>query len=81
MNDRTLPLRVESLVGTVLDGRYELLERIGKGGMGEVYRARHVSIKRDVAVKVLRPGVRERFRREVATIASKSAAEAAPIVP
>lgn len=39
--------------GTVLSGRWELLAPIGAGGMGEVWRARHVSLGRDVAVKLL----------------------------
>lgn len=35
-------------------GPYEILRRIGQGGMGEVYEARHVRLKRPVAVKVIR---------------------------
>ncbi len=43
----------DSLVGSVLDGKYEILERIGAGGMGAVYKARHVMIERIVAIKVI----------------------------
>ncbi len=42
------------LLGTTLDGRWRILDKIGEGGMGEVYRARQVNVDRDVAIKVLR---------------------------
>ena len=50
-------------------GPYEILAPIGKGGMGEVYRARDARLHRDVAVKVLpqafvTEAARERFKRE-----------------
>ncbi|RLB52476.1 MAG: hypothetical protein DRJ42_14765 [Deltaproteobacteria bacterium] len=41
-------------LGTVLDGRYELLEIIGAGGFAVVYRARQVSTGQDVAVKLMK---------------------------
>ena len=53
-------------------GRYVLLDLIGKGGMGAVYRARHVRMNREVAIKVLHAKGNEskqlirRFQREVA---------------
>jgi formylglycine-generating enzyme required for sulfatase activity len=55
-------------------GDFELLEELGRGGMGIVYRARQVSLDREVAVKVLPPslvlGERQvdRFRREARAI-------------
>ena len=56
-------------------GGFELVERIGGGGMGVVYRARDASLGREVALKLVRPGeldfagARERFRREAEAVA------------
>jgi serine/threonine protein kinase len=46
--------RAEDAIGRVL-GSYKLLECIGRGGMGRVYRAEHVRLGRRVALKLLRP--------------------------
>jgi len=61
-------------VGTVLNGTYRLERLIGQGAVGNVYRAAHLRLPRNFAVKLLhgkiaRPNVFERFRRE-AQIAS-----------
>jgi serine/threonine-protein kinase len=69
------PFDPASLVGTTLDDRYVLSAHLATGGMGAVFRAHHVHLRKDVAVKVLRPDLTtspeivERFRRE-AEIAS-----------
>ncbi len=57
-------------------GAYQLEERIGKGGMGEVYRARHLRLGREAAVKILPANLvtegdfLKRFEREAASAAS-----------
>lgn len=48
-------LSSDSLLGTVLGGRYEILDTIGDGAMGRVYLARHQLMKRQVAVKMMHP--------------------------
>jgi serine/threonine-protein kinase len=51
-------------------GRYEILSRIGAGGMGEVYRAHDPRLHRDVAIKVSAEQFTERFEREAQAIAA-----------
>lgn len=59
-------------------GRYEILERLGSGAMGEVYLGRDVTLNRNVALKALndahlgRADLRERFAREARAVASIS---------
>src|SRR5215831_8452527 len=43
--------------GTVLGGRYKLIEKIGDGGMGSVWRAKQELISREVAVKMIHPAL------------------------
>jgi TPR repeat protein len=64
---------------------YQLQERIGAGGFAEVFRARDLRLKRDLAVKVLRPDLGlspelvQRFRREAETIATLRNAHIVPV--
>ena len=64
--------------GTVLSGRYEILEKIGSGGMAVVYRGRDRKLDRYVTVKVLREEFVgdeefiERFRSEACSVARLS---------
>jgi eukaryotic-like serine/threonine-protein kinase len=57
-------------------GPYEIVEPLGAGGMGEVYRARDTRLDRTVAIKVLSPRVashpdlRQRFEREARSISA-----------
>ncbi len=60
----------DDLIGTVVADRYLITDKIGEGGMGRVYLARHVRLPQNVAIKVLHPrlvrdaNVVTRFRRE-----------------
>ncbi|WP_402464786.1 Stk1 family PASTA domain-containing Ser/Thr kinase [Isoptericola aurantiacus] len=63
----------DPLLGRLVDGRYEIVARVARGGMATVYRARDRRLGRDVAVKVMHPHLAEgvdgarfvsRFRRE-----------------
>src|SRR5204863_964788 len=62
--------RASSLLGEVLDSRYQVQHKLGEGGMSFVYLAREVSTGHDVAIKVLSPKLAtdrssvERLRRE-----------------
>ncbi|MEO1270961.1 MAG: protein kinase [Myxococcota bacterium] len=67
----------EPLPGDTIAGRYTIEHEIGRGGFGVVYRARHIPMSRDVALKVILatyaqkdPTAVERFRREAVLAAS-----------
>ena len=67
--------QVQALVGKQM-GSYKILSLLGKGGMGEVYRARDMKLEREVAIKVLPaeftqdPGRLARFQREAKLLAA-----------
>jgi serine/threonine protein kinase len=71
------PRERDPYIGRVVDGRFTLLSRIGRGGMGLVYRAQQAPLERSVALKVLIGAGEEdresefqrRFYREAATAA------------
>src|SRR5262249_46484996 len=51
-------------------GPYEVLDKIGEGGMGEVYKARDTRLNREVAIKVSAERFSQRFEREARAIAA-----------
>jgi len=60
----------DHFLGSILDDKYRIEEKIGEGGMGKVYRAVHIHMDNTVAIKILHPHMAsdatalERFRRE-----------------
>jgi len=70
---------MKGIVGEeILNGKYKIVEQIGRGGFGRVFRAHQVALQRDVAIKASMPEqrdnlvMRERFRREAVLVASLS---------
>lgn len=65
-----------NMIGKILGGRYEIIEKIGEGGMAEVYKAKCHLLNRYVAVKILKPEYAKdetfvkRFRREAQSAAA-----------
>jgi len=73
-----MPNANDRLVGDVLDGRYEIIDRAGRGGMATVYKAKDRRLDRIVAVKVMRedweddPEYAHRFDAEARAVANLS---------
>jgi len=69
---KTLEIPIRDLAkGSTIAGRYEILEQLGRGGMGEVYRVRDITLDEEMALKLLKPDIAsdkimiERFRNEL----------------
>jgi serine/threonine protein kinase len=77
--------QADPLIGRTLDGRYEVLGRIGVGGVGVVYRGRQVQLGRLVAIKVLHqdaaviPEWRRRFEREARALSTLAHPNVVPV--
>src|SRR5512147_1825035 len=69
------PAGQDPMVGKVVADRYLLVEKIGSGGSGTIYRGEHTTLRKKVAVKILHSSLSqdehaiERFRREATTVA------------
>ncbi|MDH5769035.1 MAG: serine/threonine protein kinase, partial [Nitrospirota bacterium] len=68
----TIEAPKEDLIrGTTLANRYEIIEELGKGGMGRVYRVEDTKLKQEIALKLIKPEIAkdkktiERFRNEL----------------
>jgi hypothetical protein len=61
----------ELTTGSTFAGRYQIIEELGKGGMGKVYKANDTDIKEKVAIKLIKPEIStdkktiERFQNEI----------------
>lgn len=83
LRDSSFP---RGLLHAVVDGRYRVVEMIGAGAMGSVYRAEHLKLGTSFALKVLRPELAddarmvERFLRESRAAASVVSEHVVPIV-
>src|SRR5688500_6250156 len=70
--------------GSIFDGHYEIEAAIGRGGMGQIFRARHLASNETVALKVLErtaadPTLAERFKQEI-SILSRISHPAVPAI-
>jgi serine/threonine protein kinase/Flp pilus assembly protein TadD len=68
----TIEAPIEELIrGTTLADRYEIIDELGKGGMGRVYRVEDTKLKQEIALKLIKPEIAkdkksiERFRNEL----------------
>ena len=77
--------QADPLIGRTLDGRYEVLGRLGEGGVGVVYRGRQMHLGRFVAIKVLHqdaagiPEWRRRFEREAKALSALAHPNVVPV--
>ena len=61
------------MIGDIID-KYQIIKKIGEGGMATVFQGRHTALNRDVAIKIIHPGLaqnernRRRFAREAKAI-------------
>jgi serine/threonine protein kinase len=69
---RTMETPADELTrGTLFAGRYEIIEELGEGGMGAIYRAHDTKLNEEVALKLIKPEIAadkrtvERFRNEI----------------
>jgi eukaryotic-like serine/threonine-protein kinase len=75
----------DPFIGRTLNGRYEVLARLGVGGVGVVYQGRHVQLDRPVAIKVLQqsaaasPEWRRRFEREARVLSAMAHPNVVPV--
>jgi eukaryotic-like serine/threonine-protein kinase len=72
--DRRVSASAQTWLGRIVDGRYRVIEVVGRGGMGVVYKVEHVRMGKMAAMKVLHkdlaedPEVVRRFEREAAAV-------------
>jgi len=82
---KTEPQQPDALIGRKLDGRYEVLGRLGEGGVGVVYKGRQTQLGRLVAIKVLHqdaaaiPEWRRRFEREARALSALAHPNVVPV--
>ena len=78
-------LQSDPLIGRKLDGRYDVIARLGEGGMGVVYRGRQAHLGRFVAIKVLHQDTaaigewRRRFEREAQALSALAHPNVVPV--